>query len=124
MKHNMKLNDGPYNSIYYGNKDIEMRLYDEKRQLISVGDIIEFTNNETMDKFDAEVVCLHRCNSFEELYDKFDKFRLGYNEDEIAKAEDMQQYYTKEDIDKYGVVGIEICVNRQFRSSKKEKNNL
>jgi len=112
VKHNMKLNNGPYNSIYYGKKDIEMRLYDEKRQLINVGDIITFTNNETLENFDARVVCLHKYKSFDELYDKFDKLRLGYKEDEIAKAEDMEMYYSKEDIDKYGVLGIEIVVIR------------
>ena len=104
----MKLNNGPYNSIYYGKKDIEMRLYDEKRQLINANDIITFTNNETMESFDTKVVSLHKYKSFDELYDKFDKLRLGYNEDEIAKPEDMEQYYSKEEIDKYGVVGIEI----------------
>lgn len=108
----MKLNNEPYNLIYYGKKDIEMRLYDEKRQLINVGDIITFTNNDTMESFDAKVVFLHRCKSFDELYDKFDKLRLGYNEDEIAKPEDMEQYYSNEEIDKYGVVGIEIVVIR------------
>ena len=112
MKHNMKLNNEPYNSIYYGKKDIEMRLYDEKRQLINVGDIIAFTNNETMDSFDAKVVFLHRYKSFNQLYEKFDKIRLGYREDEVAKAEDMEQYYSNEEIDKYGVVGIEIVVIR------------
>ena len=112
MKHNMKLNNEPYNSIYYGKKDIEMRLYDEKRQLINVGDIITFTNNDTKECFDAKVVFLHKYNSFSELYDKFDKLRLGYKDDEIAKSEDMEKYYSKENIDKYGVVGIEIDVIR------------
>lgn len=108
MKHNMNLNKGPYNSIYYGNKDIEMRLYNEKRKLINIGDIITFTKRDTLDTFDAEVINLHKYNSFKELYDNFDKIRLGYEEDETAKPEDMEKYYPKEEIDKYGVVGIEI----------------
>ena len=78
MRHNMKLNNGPYNSIFYGNKDIEMRLNDEKRQLINIGDIITFTNRDTLESFDVRVVKLHRCNNFKELYDMFDKVRLGY----------------------------------------------
>lgn len=40
MRHNMKLNNKPYNSILYGKKDIEMRLYDEKRSKIKIWDII------------------------------------------------------------------------------------
>lgn len=108
MKHNMNLNNEPYNSICYGKKDIEMRLYDEKRRLINIGDIITFTNRDTLDTFDVEVINLHKYNSFKELYDNFDKTRLGYEEHETAKPEDMEKYYPKEEIEEYGVVGIEI----------------
>lgn len=108
MKHNMSLSNEPYNSIYYGKKDIEMRLYDEKRELINIGDIITFTNRDTGETFDVKVVSLHRYNNFEELYDNFDKFRLGYEEKENAVPEDMEKYYLKDEIEKYGVVGIEI----------------
>ena len=34
--------------------------------------------------------------------------RLGYYDDEDAKPKDMSQYYSDEEIQKYGVVGIEI----------------
>lgn len=108
MKHNMKLNNSPYNNIYYGNKDIEMRLNDEKRQLISIGDIITFTNIDTLEFFDVEVINLHRYKSFDELYARFDKVRLGYKEEDTASSEDMEVYYSKEQIEKYGVLGIEI----------------
>lgn len=110
MRHNMKLNNDPYNSIYYGNKDVEMRLNDEKRQLINVGDTITFTNVDTMECFDAKVINLHKYDDFGELYKRFDKVRLGYKEDDKARPEDMEEYYSKEEIDKYGVVGIEINV--------------
>ena len=33
---------------------------------------------------------------------------MGYSEDEDADPKDMEQYYSKEEQDKYGVVGIEI----------------
>ena len=39
---------------------------------------------------------------------KFDKVLLGYNKDEIASPNDMSKYYSKEEQEKYGVVGIEI----------------
>ena len=35
---------------------------------------------------------------------------MGYNENEIANPKDMEQYYSKEEQDKYGVLGIEIKV--------------
>ena len=112
MLHKMKLQNNPYNSILYGNKDIEMRLYDEKRRLINKGDKICFTNIDTGESFVADVICLHRFNNFEEIYSCFDKERLGYSKVDIANYKDMEQYYSKEDIVKYGVVGIEIRVNK------------
>lgn len=33
---------------------------------------------------------------------------MGYKEDEEANPDDMEQYYTKENQEKYGVIAIEI----------------
>ena len=33
---------------------------------------------------------------------------MGYNIDDAANPQDMEEYYSKEEQDKYGVVGIEI----------------
>lgn len=106
----MKLNNNPFNSIKSGSKTIEMRLYDEKRRLIKVGDSIEFTNRKTNEKLNVKVVQLHLFNNFEELYKNFDKVLLGYKEKEEAHPKDMNIYYSKENQDKYGVVGIEISL--------------
>ena len=40
MRHEMRLHDVPFKKIQAGTKTIEMRLYDEKRQMIQVGDEI------------------------------------------------------------------------------------
>ena len=108
MKHDMKLNREPFDSIKSGTKTIEMRLYDEKRRSIKIGDIIEFTNREMEEKICVKVVKLHISNSFNELYKEFDKVLLGYNKNEIANPNDMIKYYSKKEQEKYGVVGIEI----------------
>ena len=50
MKHNMNLNNRPFKSIKEGTKTIELRLNDEKRSLLKVGDEIEFTNRDTNEK--------------------------------------------------------------------------
>ena len=44
MLHEMTLFPKPYASIASGQKTIELRLYDEKRQSIQIGDHIRFTN--------------------------------------------------------------------------------
>ena len=95
MKHEMKLNNNPFNSIKSGYKTIEMRLYDEKRRLINDGYIIEFTNRETNEKIGVSVIKLHLFNNFKELYKQFDKISLGYKDNDIANPNDMNKYYSK-----------------------------
>lgn len=106
--HEMRLHNSPFNLIKDGSKTIELRLNDEKRSIIKIGDNIEFTNRVTEEKILVEVVNLHKYNSFEELYKHFDKVSMGYKDNEEADPSDMEQYYSKEEQDKYGVVGIEI----------------
>ena len=42
MQHTMRLNKEPFEMIKSGMKTIELRLYDEKRKLLRIGDEIEF----------------------------------------------------------------------------------
>lgn len=108
MKHEMRLHDAPFKLIQAGTKTIELRLYDEKRQQIQVGDEIEFTSRTTGEKQLTKVIAMHIYSSFADLYRDYDKVSLGYGKDEEAKPEDMEEYYSKEEQEKYGVVGIEI----------------
>ena len=109
--HKMNLNDEPYVLIKDGSKTIEMRLNDEKRSKIKVGDKIEFTNNVSKEKLIVKVTNLYHYKSFQELYLNHDKISIGYKENEEAKPEDMEVYYNKENIEKYGVLAIEISVD-------------
>lgn len=104
----MRLHNDPFMRIKNGTKIIEMRLNDEKRRLINIGDIIEFENRVTSEVINTEVVNLYKFNSFDELYNYFDKYFIGYNKDEDAKTIDMEQYYSKLEQERYGVLGIEI----------------
>ena len=108
MIHKMNLATSPFKSISLGKKTIEMRLYDEKRSKINVGDEIEFENIDTHQKIECEVVSLTRYKDFFELYSNYDKTAIGYDENETANAEDMYAYYSPEQIKKYGVLAIEI----------------
>lgn len=112
MEHKMKLKEGPFKSIKSGSKTVELRLYDEKRSKIKIGDIIEFTNINDGEVLWVDVISLHRYNSFEELYKDFDKVSLGYREDEEANYRDMEEYYPIEEQAKYGVVGIKLCLRK------------
>lgn len=107
----MNLHNDPFEMIRSGRKTIELRLYDEKRRLLSVGDEIRFVNaSDPAISLECCVVGLHRFNSFEELYAGLPLLRCGYTENDIltASPDDMDAYYPKEKQEKYGVIGIEI----------------
>lgn len=108
MKYEMKLDNEPFKAIKNGTKTLELRLNDEKRKLLTVGDYIEFTNRVTNEKLLVEVIDLFKYNSFEELYKHFNKIEMGYSINEEANPKDMENYYSKEEQEKYGVLGIKI----------------
>lgn len=113
MKYELNLWAEPFHKIKCGLKKIEMRLYDEKRSQIKIGDLIEFTNKDTNEKILCKVKNLYRFKNFEELYAHFDKSVLGYFPNEEAKPSDMNKYYSQEKIDQYGVLAIEIQKKRK-----------
>ena len=109
--HNMKLHSSPFEKIKSGEKTIELRLYDEKRQKIKEGDVITFTNTSTGEQLHKTVTKLHRFASFEELYQNLPLLQCGYTAEDVdtAHPDDMKQYYPAQEQEKYGVVGIELC---------------
>ena len=107
----MKLQSSPFEMIRSGRKTIELRLFDEKRKLISIGDEIEFvSSSDSTISLDCRVIALHKFDSFEDLYASLPLLQCGYTENDISTASpcDMDVYYSIEDQKKYGVIGIEI----------------
>lgn len=107
MLHKMKLQESPFERIKNGTKTVEFRLYDEKRKQIKIGDQIEFSKLPDMqEKILVEVLDLFREESFEKLFRK-----LFTDEKEIVeKVNGMNRFYSQEDQDKYGVLGIKIRI--------------
>ena len=106
MEHKMRLVDFAFKLIKSGQKDIEIRLNDEKRQLLNIGDTIIFTNLDTNEQLKVKVTNLYRYKTFEELFKNFDYKRFGLEENDDASV--MDEFYSKEEQEKYGVLGIEI----------------
>ena len=112
MVHRMQLDERPFNRIKDGFKTIELRLFDEKRQLLKVGDEIIFQNrNNRLETISIKIIALHKFTSFAELYKHLD----------IKGCHtDMLKYYSDEAQQQYGVIGIEIklslCGLRQNRT--------
>ena len=107
----MNLVPSAFKKIADGSKTIELRLNDEKRQQINVEDTVVFNCTLTKDIIRAQVVRLHKFSDFKELYNALLLEKCGYTAAELDTAHytDMEQYYTKEQIKKYGALGIELC---------------
>lgn len=110
MEHILKLQPKYFDFIDYGTKRIELRLYDEKRQKINVGDTILFQKEPELEKtLRVKVVGLLRYNSFEELFNDFDISMLAdlsMTKKELLTV--LEEFYTPEKQKIYGVVGIRI----------------
>lgn len=110
MEHELKLQPKYYEYILNGSKDIEIRLYDEKRQKINIGDIIIFKKEpELNESFKVKVVGLLRYENFDNLFNDFTIDRLA--DRSMSKSElleELERFYTKEKQKEYGVLGIRI----------------
>ena len=108
--HQMNLDDEPFQKIASGQKTIELRLNDERRQNLKVGDYLAFSNNESGAKIVAEIKQLHKFANFDELYGTLDLSKCGYSSNQLANAspKDMLKYYPAEKQARYGALGIEI----------------
>lgn len=104
----MNLTETPYGKVKSGAKIIESRLLDEKRQSISIGDIIEFQlNSEVAESVTAKVVALLQYPSFESLMSDFTPAKFGgESKDELLS--EIHQFYSPEEENKHGVLGIKI----------------
>ncbi len=112
MVHNFNLNPQPFEMMAKGLKTIELRLYDEKRKNVKIGDKIVFTNTGSGQTIEVQVIKLHLFNNFKELYNSLPLKKCGYTEQDVEGASylDMQKYYSMEQQLSYGVVGIEIAL--------------
>lgn len=106
----MHLTHSAFKAMQEGNKNIEIRLYDEKRRELKKDDIISFLDIITENVINTRVISINIFSSFKILYERYPKKSLGYAESETADYSDMFEYYSENDEKKYGVVAIEIEV--------------
>jgi len=110
MKYEMGLQSKYFDYIKNGTKRIELRLFDEKRQRIKIGDTIEFTNPDGK-KLLVKVVGLLRYGSFEDLFKDYDISILA--DESMTKRElldVLNGFYPLEKQNEMGVVGIRVEV--------------
>ncbi len=110
MKHEMKLRAIYYEKIKNGEKIYEIRLNDEKRQLIDVGDVIIFKKEpELIEQFNVLVKDMIYFDTFAEMADTLPLKKIGFDKETKSETIDIyHQFYTKDDEKKYGVVAIKV----------------
>ncbi len=107
--HQMKVRRIYYTKLKEKTKTIELRLNDEKRQKIKIGDKIEFSCAENLeDKLFVEVTALYKAANFKELSGKIDIKKAGFSGTPEEVQQIMEEFYPSIEQQKYGVLGIEI----------------
>jgi ASC-1-like (ASCH) protein len=110
MDHKMGLYGEYFEAIKEGKKKVEVRLNDEKRREISVGDIIEFTKlPEQDDKIQVEVTELEEYATFQEMYEEipFTAFGCeGWSMAEMLKG--TYEIFSKKQEDTWGTLAIRV----------------
>lgn len=111
MVYEMKLKDDPFKKVLSGKKSVELRLFDEKRRSLDIGDVIIFTNlSRSEERLAVRITALYRYACFEDLFSEILPERCGYFDGlTIEEASSgMKKYYTEDQIRQYGVLGIKI----------------
>ena len=108
-RHEMTLLDEPFARIADGTKTVEMRLYDEKRQLLRVGDVIVFRHRDLASCIEARVLGVCAYPDFDALVDDFSPIQLGskgWTREQIADF--MKDLYGKDKCGRYRAAAIRI----------------
>lgn len=110
MEYKMKLQKAPFDAILTGRKSIELRLNDEKRQKIQVGDSIVFQLCGTQQQIRSTVAALHHADSFAELFERLPLSDCGFSPEDGADSavKSMRNYYSAQQEQTFGVLGIEL----------------
>lgn len=105
----MKLRPDSFNRICSGEKTIEYRLHDERRSLLNKGDYIWLTELVAGERTVlVEVVDIFTAPSFVALEQRL--LEIGLLAKGSFSPGGMRKYYSVEDEEKYGVMGIRIRV--------------
>lgn len=106
--HQLSVREPYYHLLKSGVKTVELRIWDEKRQKIQVGDTIVFLKAENPnDSFLATVISLIHAKNFGELSEMISPQSAGFSNKE-ALVKTMRSIYTLDAQEKTGVVGIQI----------------
>lgn len=109
MIHEMKLNNTAFINIKNGVKKFELRLYDDRRKNINLGDTIIFHNLNNLDNvISVRVLALLRYPSFADFFKDIDFKLCGTANSLEEKLERVHTFYTIEQEKEHGILAIKI----------------
>jgi len=112
MNHRMRLYSAGFYGIKEGKQVIEVRLLDEKRRLLNLGDVITFSLLPDLnERVQTQVVGLLRYSSFQELFTDISLSDWNAQGWTVERAVDRcREIYSMADEERYGVLGIRLRV--------------
>lgn len=109
MEMNIHLDKDIFEIVKNGTKHIEVRVNDEKRRKLNIGDKLNFIIRPEEDrKITAKVKDLKLYKDFSELvehYDMRDMYLENYTKEDFLKL--LERFYTKEEQEEWGVIAID-----------------
>ena len=102
----LHLLDKYFNLIKNGTKRVEIRLNDEKRKNMKVGNNIEFINNDTEETIMTEIVNKRIFNTINDLFDVYTEKELGISRNDIESV--IYSIYSKKEIEENKICALEI----------------
>lgn len=116
MEYKMGLQEKYFNYMYRGTKRVEIRLFDDKRKELKVGDKVVFLKEpDRVKQIETTIIKLTNYKNFDDVFDEIPIELLASSDtDKEDYINDLELYYTKEEQEKNGVIAIEIL--------KKEKS--
>lgn len=108
--HELHLHPEVFDLIKSGSKNIEMRLNDEKRKNMKIGDVIRFTKRftEPVETLDVKIKDRKEYNNFSELIDNYEMKQLyfeNYTKEELLN--ELCRFYSIDEQNNNGVVAFE-----------------
>ena len=106
------LDEDIFENVKHGIKKVEVRVNDEKRRKLKVGDKIIFLKRpDDIERIDAIVEDLAYYNNFKDLVDDYTMEELylkDYSKEEFLSL--LKRFYSDDEINKYGTVAIKFKI--------------
>ena len=105
----------PFENMKLGNKKMEIRLFDEKRQKIRIGDIIKVISEEDEEDYlYINVIGLSRFLNLNDLYEVFGDQIKNYEKKILSKV------YPEEKVNYYGILVIHFETIEDYEDEEDE----